>query len=37
MPQLNSPEIIESNGHKKLDTDLVRLEKNALSYRPFKK
>ena len=36
MPQLNSPEIIESNGHKKLDTDLVRLEKNALSYRPFK-
>ncbi|MDJ0557133.1 MAG: HlyD family efflux transporter periplasmic adaptor subunit [Microcoleaceae cyanobacterium MO_207.B10] len=34
MPQLNSPEIIESNGHKKLDTDLVTLEKNTLSYHP---
>lgn len=32
MPQLNSPEKIESNGHKKLDSDLITLERNSLDY-----
>ncbi len=32
MHQLNLPEKMQSNSHKKLDTDLVTLEKNYLDY-----
>jgi len=32
MAQLNFPEKVASNGHKKSHTDLVTLEKNSLNY-----
>ena len=32
MYQLNLPEKMQSNTDKKLDTDLVKLEKNYLEY-----